>query len=208
MSAERDAEVVSANEMGGGLHQLMVRAFSIASEAGELARPIHLLAALAIGDGPIASSLVLVNHDRPLARETDPLPGRGGGSSYLARQADEAAREFASARGDLAGPEHLLVALIDQGDPEVVAALSNSDLGMSALRVAALRLLGSPVDLPPVAMPPLIPAGTMDRPPYSWLISKMRRGPGCKLARITCRYAGFTALDGSGHCRISKNEPR
>jgi hypothetical protein len=143
----------------------MVRSLSIAGEAGARARPIHLLAALAIGDGPIASALGPMKPGFPSGRDGAPSFGGGGGSSYLARQTDRAAREFASGRGDLAGPEHLLVALLDQGDPEVVAALASAGLDTTALRVMALDVLGGPIDLPPIAMPPLTPAGTIDRPP-------------------------------------------
>jgi hypothetical protein len=56
------------------------------------------------------------------------------------------------------------VALIDQGDPEVVAAISSAGLDMRALRAMALNLLGVPDDLRPIAMPRLTPAGTLDRP--------------------------------------------
>jgi len=55
------------------------------------------------------------------------------------------------------------VALIDQRDPEVAAAISNAGLDISALRAVALNLLGIPDDLPPIAMPRVTPAGTLDR---------------------------------------------
>ena len=44
-------------------------------------------------------------------------------------------------------------------------ALDQAGLDLAAVRRVALGTLGAPGDLPPISMPPLTPAGTMDRPP-------------------------------------------
>jgi hypothetical protein len=144
-------------------HQVLVRAFRIASATGERARPVHLLAALATAGGPISEALTSPAGG-PLFGDVDDSPGRGGGSSYLLSQTQQAAHRFASERGETPGPEHLFLAVIDQAEPETVALLRHAGLEPSALRVGALRLLGAPADLPPIPMPALTPAGTTDRP--------------------------------------------
>jgi hypothetical protein len=62
-------------------------------------------------------------------------------------------------------PEHLLLAVIDQADPEAVEVLDQAGLDLAAVRQVALGMLGLPGDLPPISMPPLTPTGTLDRPP-------------------------------------------
>ncbi|MHB8504962.1 MAG: hypothetical protein ACYDEN_04475 [Acidimicrobiales bacterium] len=141
------------------------RAFSIAAENEERCRPVHLLAALAELDGPISDALSPPGGGPLLARRVDPPPFRGGGSHYLMAQTQQAAQGLASRRGETPRPEHLLVAVIDQADPEVLDLLTRVGLEVGALRVAALALLGAPADSPPAPMPPLTPAGTLDRPP-------------------------------------------
>jgi Clp amino terminal domain, pathogenicity island component len=145
--------------------QLIHRAFLLAAESGERCRPVHLLAALAELDGPIADALTTPGGVPLLPPPADPLPVHGGGASYLAMQTQQAACQLASERGEVGGPQHLLLAVIDQAEPEAVALLGRAGLELGALREAALRILGAPSDLPPIAVPPLTPAGTMDRPP-------------------------------------------
>jgi Clp amino terminal domain, pathogenicity island component len=77
-------------------------------------------------------------------------------------QAQEAARALAAARSEPAGPEHLLVALLDQGTPEVTGLLSQAGLDPAAVRRAALAAIGAPADLPPIPLPAPTPAGTLD----------------------------------------------
>ncbi|MDA8301514.1 MAG: Clp protease N-terminal domain-containing protein [Actinomycetota bacterium] len=79
-------------------------------------------------------------------------------------QTQQAAGQLASERGEVEGPEHLFLALIDQAEPEAVNMLGRAGLDVRALRKTALDILGAPPDLPPVALPPLTPAGTMGRP--------------------------------------------
>ena len=72
---------------------------------------------------------------------------------------------LAASRGQPASPEHLLVALLDQGTPEVTGLLSQAGLDPAAVRRAALAAIGAPAGLPPIPLPALTPAGTLDRPP-------------------------------------------
>ena len=90
----------------------------------------------------------------------------GGDASYLSIQTQQAARLEAQ-RGETTTPEHLLLAILDQADPEAVAVLSHAGLDLSIIRTTALDILGAPPDLPPIATPTLAPAGTMNRPPPS-----------------------------------------
>ena len=144
-------------------HQVLVRALRIASATGERARPVHLIAALSATSGPISEALTPPGGG-PLFGHVDDSADRGGGSSYLLAQTQQAAHRLASGRGETPGPEHLLLAVLDQAEPEAMALLHHAGLEPSALRVGALRLLGAPADLPPIPMPALAPAGTMDRP--------------------------------------------
>jgi hypothetical protein len=102
------------------------RSFVIASETKELCRPIHLLAALAELDGPISNALVSPLGRPLLSRPADPPPVHGGGASYLVMQTQEAATRLASKGGETMNPEHLLLAVIDRGDPEVGKVLDPS----------------------------------------------------------------------------------
>jgi hypothetical protein len=144
-------------------HQALVRAFRIASATGERARPVHLLAALGATGGPISEALTSPGGG-PLFGDGDDSSSRGGGSSYLLAQTQQAAQQLAADRGEQPGPGHLFLTVLDQADPEAMASLRRAGLEPSTLRVGALRILGAPVDLPPVPMPALTPAGTMDRP--------------------------------------------
>lgn len=152
-----------AHDHDSSYHQVLVRAFRIASATGERARPVHLLAALATAGGPISDALASPAGG-PLFGDVDDSADRGGGSSYLLAQTQQAAHRLASGRGETPGPEHLFLAVLDQAEPEAMALLRHAGLEPTALRVGALRLLGAPADLPLVSMPALTPAGTMDRP--------------------------------------------
>lgn len=151
--------------MNSAYHQVVLRALLLAGETGELCRPIHVFGALAEGDGPVAVALRSGEGGPVLPRPVNPLPARGGSASYLVGQTQQAARLLAKHRGVAVAPEHLFLAAIDQGDPEAVAALSRAGLDVATLRTTALAVLAEPSDLPLIEMPPLIPAGTMDRPP-------------------------------------------
>jgi 8-oxo-dGTP diphosphatase len=89
----------------------------------------------------------------------------GDGAGYLHMQAQEAAQDLAGRLNQRPAPAHLLVALIDQGDPEVVAVLEASGRDPRAVRAHAAAAMGVEGNLPAVRMPPMVPAGTLDRPP-------------------------------------------
>lgn len=89
----------------------------------------------------------------------------GAAPATWSGKTQQAASRLASERGETAGPEHLFLAVLDQADPEAVGLLTRAGLDPAAVRKAALDLLGAPRDLPPIPMPPLTPAGTLDRPP-------------------------------------------
>jgi hypothetical protein len=82
-------------------------------------------------------------------------------------QTQQAAGHFAAERDEITGPEHLLLAVIDQGDPEALEALDRARLDRATVRRVALAVLNSPDDLPHISMPALTPAGTAGRPPLS-----------------------------------------
>ena len=79
-------------------------------------------------------------------------------------QAQGAAMALAESRGEQVGAEHLLIALLDQGTPSVLEALSRAGLDPVTVRQAAATAIGAP-GLPPIELPALTPAGTLDRAP-------------------------------------------
>jgi hypothetical protein len=133
----------------------------MARELDQGCGPVHFLAGIAEGSG--AAAAALDTGQGPSVREVVAgIPG--GGAGYLHMQAQEGAVAFADGLGQRAGPEHLLVALLDQGTAEVLRALERAGLDRAAVRGAALAAIGTPGQ-PPLAFPALAPAGTMDRPP-------------------------------------------
>jgi hypothetical protein len=151
----------------GSYLQAIRRAFDFARETGSSCRPLHFLVGIAEGDGPAARvltppdgrSLRTVVTGMASAAERAP-------AGYLHMQAQQGARSLADAQGQQCMPEHLLAALIEQGTPEVLGALSQAGLGPSAVRRAALSALGlAATARPAIAFEPVTPAGTLDRPP-------------------------------------------
>ena len=98
-------------------------------------------------------------------------PGRplvhGGVQSYLGAQEVHAAGEFAAGRGEPLTSAHLLLAIIDQADPETVELLDRAGIDPAAPRQVALGMIGASPGLARIPMAPLCPAGTMDRPPLA-----------------------------------------
>lgn len=141
-------------------HQVIIRAFRLAGMAGTKCCPAHIALALAESDGDIGETL------RPIRVEPSVDIGHGGGagSSYLVGQTQSAASEFAASRGEPRGLAHLAVAVLDQGDEEMLRLLVEAGVDAAVVRRAALRELGAPLDLGIVSMSPLTPAGTLDRP--------------------------------------------
>lgn len=144
-------------------HLVVHRAFQIAAAAGARCGPVHLLAALAERDDEIGNALRQLR-----APEPPPTPrGRGTSSTYIFGQLQRAAVEFAAQRGEPLDAPHLLVAALDQADPETLRLLTASEIDPSDVRRTALSELGVSSDLAPIAMPAPTPAGTMDRPPLA-----------------------------------------
>lgn len=143
---------------------VITRAFCIASEHDARCRPVHLLAALSELEGPIGESLTPLGGGPLLPRPPGVRQARGGGASYLAMQTQQAAGQFAASRDEDLSPAHLVLAVVDQADSEAMGLLAGAGVDPVQLRRAALTQLGAPLDLPPIEMPPLTPAGYMDRP--------------------------------------------
>lgn len=55
--------------------------------------------------------------------------------------------------------------MLDQRTPEVTDLLNRAGLEPALVRRAALAAIGAAADTPPVALPALAPAGSLDRPP-------------------------------------------
>ena len=62
------------------------------------------------------------------------------------------------ALGRPAGAEHLLIALLDQGTPEVTQTLSRTGLDAATVRQAALAVIGAAANQPPIPLPARAPA--------------------------------------------------
>jgi hypothetical protein len=155
---------VADQEPGGPYLDAIRRAFVFAHEHGRRScGPAEFLVGISETSGSAAAAL------RPAKgrslREVAVAAGFPAGSAgYLHMQAQEAARSLAASRGQPVGAGHLLIALLDQGTPEVADLLSRAGLDPAAVRRSALAAIGAPVDLPPIPLPALTPAGTLDRP--------------------------------------------
>jgi hypothetical protein len=149
-----------SDEYGGAL----LRGFRFANELRVTCGPVHFLVGVAEGDGPGARAL---SGSEPSLRDvvTTERATLGQGSIYLNGQVQGAARLFAQRVVMETAAEHLLVAVLDQGTPHVLTVLAMGGIDPGAARAAALAGLGVDPDLPPIAMPALTPAGTLDRPP-------------------------------------------
>jgi hypothetical protein len=164
LSVARYPGIVADQESGGPYLDAIRRAFVFAHEHGRRGcGPAEFLVGISETSGSAAAAL------RPATgrslREVAVAAGFPAGSAgYLHMQAQEAARSLAGSRGQPVGAGHLLIALLDQGTPEVADLLSRAGLDPAAVRRSALAAIGAPVDLPPIPLPALTPAGTLDRP--------------------------------------------
>jgi Clp amino terminal domain, pathogenicity island component len=148
------------HEPSGPYLEAIRRGFQLARELDRGCGPVHFLAGIAEGSG--AAAAALDTGQGPSVREVvADIPGDGAG--YLHMQAQGAAVALAENLGQQADPEHLLAALLDQGTAEVRQALDQAGLDPAAVRRAALAAIGA-ADRPPLVLPPLAPAGSMDRP--------------------------------------------
>jgi hypothetical protein len=150
--------------------QFSERGVAAIGRAGELARsgavgPAHLLAAVLEVSGPLGEMAAVAHAPgAPKGRgRAGPAPERVIHFDSMSRQAVSSAGAWAAKRGTRAGPEDLLVVLVDQHSPSVVAALARMGPDSDRLRQAALRLLGLPDEYGTVALDPLQAAGSADR---------------------------------------------
>ena len=150
-------------ELSGPYLDAIRRAFDVARQAGRGCRPVHFLVGIAETDGPAGAALTPPD-GRSLRAAVLPGGDRAP-AAYLHMQAQEGARSLAAALGQQVGVEHLLVALLDQGTPEVLATLGRAGLDPGTVRRAALTALGVADDRPAIVFAPLTAAGTLDRPP-------------------------------------------
>jgi hypothetical protein len=167
---------VPYEEPSGPYLEAIQRAFQFARELGRGCGPAEFLVGISEGHGTAAAALG--GSLRAAAADADDL-----GAGYLHIQAQGAARSLAAALDQPAGPEHLLIALLDQNAPGVAQTLSRAGLNPAGVRRAALAAIGAPAGLPPVLLPRLPPAGAMDRPPLpvtdldarAWTILRWRQ---------------------------------
>jgi hypothetical protein len=135
-----------------------------ARSLGRHGGPVDLLVGISLGHGPATDALA-AGRGRSLREVVAAAGDTLAAGSYLQVQAQDAARRFADGLGQALAPEHLLIALLDQGTVPVTRALAEAGIDPSAARRAALAAIGTPTDQVPLALPLLAPAGTMDRPP-------------------------------------------
>jgi Clp amino terminal domain, pathogenicity island component len=158
------------DQMSGPYLEAIRRGFLLARELGQPCGPAHLLVGVADGDGPAAAALH-PGQGRSLravvSTDTEAL-GAGdspyGGLGHLHMQAQGAAMALAESRDEPVSAEHLLIALLDQGTAPVLEALNRAGLDREAVRRSAATAVGDP-GLPPLELPELTPAGTLDRAP-------------------------------------------
>lgn len=167
---------------GGG--SALRRAADLAHRSGAVT-PAHLLAAVLEVSGPLREVATWAH--APL------LQPAGKGQSHdevpvhydmLAHQAIDSAAAWAARRGAKATPEDLLIVLMDQHSPSVVAALARMGPESERLRRAALLTLGLPEGYGPVTLEPLKPMAAHDRPPLGldelpagvWAEAEQRHG--------------------------------
>ena len=174
---------------------MISRAFMLAAMSDGECRPLHVLAALAEVDGPVGLAL-RPDGGRVLYAGPSAQSGVGGArSNYLCGQVQVSTREYAEALGEPMRPEHWLVVLIDQADPEVIAGLASAGFDPVVVRRAALVELDEPLDRPILKLSPPTPAGTMDRPsvaveelnPRAWavLVWRQQRLPLSRIRRLS-----------------------
>ncbi len=190
----------SAGDRFGGA---LLRGFRFAHELGHPCGPVHFLIGIAEGDGPAAAALTGLG--RSLRQIVTVRPDSlGVGASYRHSQAQGAADVLVRQTGGPSAPEHLLIAILDQADPSVVAALDLAGIDPTAARTVALTGLGLPADLPSLTMPVATPAGTLGRPalpihhldPAAWSALEWRQNQ-LPVRRLRSRAAwdGLSAVE-------------
>lgn len=155
---------MDAKQPGEAYLRVIHDGLRFAQSLGRRGGPVDLLVGISLGNGPAADALA-AGQERSLREVVAAARDMMAAGSYLQVQAQDAARRFADGLGQGLAPEHLLIALLDQGTAPVTRALAEAGIDPGAARRAALGAIGAPADQVPLALPPLAPAGTMDRPP-------------------------------------------
>jgi len=155
--------------MSGPYQEAIRRGFRFARELDRRCESVHLLVGVAEGDGPAAAALDPGQGRSLRDVVTADTVGAGPGGphaagGYLQMQAQGAARSLAESRGEHVSVEHLLIALLDQATAPVLEALTRTGLDPGVVRRMAATAIETP-GLPPIELPALTPAGTIDRPP-------------------------------------------
>ena len=154
-----------SEEPSGPYLEAIQRASQFAREMGRSCGPAEFLVGISEGHGPAAAALD-PGQGRSLRAVAAAADGTARPGAMLPSHASSKRRPVAGRRpGPAVGAEHLLIALLDQGTPGVTQTLSRAGLDAAAVRQAALAVIGAPADQPPIPLPALAPAGTMDRPP-------------------------------------------
>ncbi|HLI57290.1 MAG TPA: Clp protease N-terminal domain-containing protein [Actinomycetota bacterium] len=113
----------------------------------------------------LAAAIAGAPRDAPAyapTEDNDPQ-ARGAMVDALVGQAVASAQAWATQRGEPPSLEHLLVVIIDQGDPDALGYLRERGLDPAGLRQRALETLGGPSPEGPVPLVPLPPMGTVHR---------------------------------------------
>jgi hypothetical protein len=217
------------DKLSGPYLEAVRRGFGLARELDQRCGPVHLLVGVAEGDGPAAAALDpgLGRSLRDFAAPDIGAPDIGapdagapaddvgrppyGGLGHVHMQAQAAAMALAESRGEQVGAEHLLIALLDQGTAPVLGALSRAGLDPGTVRRAATTAIGAP-GLPPIELPALTPAGTLDRAPLpvseldarAWAALRWRQDhlPVGRLRRLSDREA-LVHLEGNEAWRVA-----
>ncbi len=142
------------DEEPGAPYQDAIRcAFQFAREHGRGCGPAEFLVGISEGSGR-PPRFWIRGRGGPCVRSPRPGNQAGPGGGYLHLQAQGAARSLAAARGQRTGPEHLLIAVLDQRTPEVTDLLNRAGLDPALVRRAALAAIGAAADTPPVPCRP------------------------------------------------------
>jgi len=137
-------------------------AIEIARSSGGELTPLHLLVALSEDDAVALLLDTPVDLRAAVFGDLGP-PGPNWHAGYWTFQPLNSAKEWAGDEQRFT-PEHLVVALIEQADPDVVAARVKAGIDLNQVRQRVLIALGwDEANVPPLATMP--PAGTAGRPP-------------------------------------------
>jgi hypothetical protein len=141
----------------------MAAGFELSRQWNRPPGPVQFLVGITAIEGPAANAL---GEERAGALRDaaarSAIPELGPMSLHT--QAQQGALAWATIRGERVEPEHLVVALLDQGSPDVREALGAAGVDTDTIRGPVLESLGERADMAPIPLPALSPAATLDRP--------------------------------------------